>query len=306
MKTKNLISTAFIGIALIANLSYIACNKDDNSSAPSNSSTDNPSSLRTVSNSSSAQASYEDATNVAEEGASGNIETGNRAVDADLFHTSCAHISLDLNAMPHVLTIDFGTADCLGRDGNYRRGQILVSWSGHYFGAGSSHTITFNNYYVNFNKIDGSIAVADSGQNAMNHHVWNIIINGTVTVSPLYDSTGTSGTITFSASLIKEKIIGQPFYSHDDVYLITGTSSGTTVDGVTFSSTIDSSNPLRKENGFPNFTSGIVNLTWNNQAAVIDYSYLNSQRDNLASITMNNQTYIVILDNDGQITGHHI
>ena len=58
----------------------------------------------------------------------------------------------------------------------------------------------------------------------------------------------------------------------------------------------DAGNPLKKEIGFPHFTSGILNVTISNKPdRSIDYSYVNGLRDDLARVTINGQTFTIHL-----------
>ncbi|HPR58363.1 MAG TPA: hypothetical protein PK915_08340 [Bacteroidales bacterium] len=63
----------------------------------------------------------------------------------------CVTITLDTTVMPHVLTIDFGEENCLCRDGKWRRGKIIVTFTGHFHQTGAVITHTLDNYYVNDN-----------------------------------------------------------------------------------------------------------------------------------------------------------
>ncbi len=292
MKTNKLILEVLMMIA-VTGMIITGCSKDDAVPGTAN---DN-SNLRYVYDNTIAEASFDDAENVADEGVTGSLSSFKLGTD-DQVMTSCATITLQLNAEPHSATIDFGTTDCLGKDGNYRRGKIIVTWSGNYFAAGSSHTISFENYYLNFNKIEGTKTVVNKGRNAEGHLTWDVTVNGKVTVDAQYSQLGTSGTMTFTANKSREWIEGEAtiFNRKDDVYLIRGTASGTTTDQVTYTAETDANAPLRKEIGFPHFTRGIVILNANTRGTtMVDYSYLNGQRDNLAQVTVEGVTYTIQL-----------
>lgn len=95
--------------------------------------------------------------------------------------TTCATITFDTAASPKTLTIDFGTTDCLCGDGNYRRGKILVSWTGPYRDSGSVRTITFDQYFVNYNQLQGTKTVTNNGTNGSGHPTFTVTVNGSVT-----------------------------------------------------------------------------------------------------------------------------
>jgi hypothetical protein len=53
--------------------------------------------------------------------------------------SGCATVS----SIPGTITINFGSSDCLCKDGRTRRGEIIVTYTGKYAASGSVHTITF-------------------------------------------------------------------------------------------------------------------------------------------------------------------
>lgn len=293
MKKLSLAKSAFF-TTLVTGLIITGCKKDE--VAEEDYSTDKA----TMYDQSVADASFDDAGNVADEGVSGSMNTY-RMVSHERIQTTCAAITLDTIATPHTAIIDFGgtqAVPCLCNDGNYRSGKILVSWSGNYLDAGSSHTITFDNYYLNFNKIEGTKTVTNQGPNTAGNLVFSINVTGTITVDAQYSYNGTGGTITYTSQRSREWIQGAstPLIFSDDIYLISGSASGTTTAGFSYSMNTDASAPLRKEIGFPHFTSGILNITPGNKPArSVDYSYLNNSRDNLARLTVNGQTFTIKL-----------
>jgi len=285
--------TGMIVSGMLAILIYSGCKKD----SPSVSNEAPSVEMRIANSNALAQASFEDAAGAADEAmlqtsASG---TSNRLSAGQAYQTSCATITIDLNSNPHVMTIDYGSSDCLGRDGNYRKGIITVSWSGQALDSGAYRTVTFTDYYFNFNRINGNITVTNNGLNTSGNRNYSLDVDGTVDVSALYSTSGTSDTIHYTAHWNKEKVQGAgTFWLHDDVYLIRGSSSGNTLS-TSFTAESDSNSPLKKETGFPHFTSGILNISSNGTSFSVDYGYLNGTRDNLAMVTSGGQTYIIRL-----------
>ena len=74
------------------------------------------------------------------------------------------------------VTIDFGNDSTNCFQNVYRRGQIIVTFQGHYFKEGFTDTITFNNFYLRSRKITGTHVVSNIG-----NLTWNIDANITVT-----------------------------------------------------------------------------------------------------------------------------
>ena len=149
----------------------------------------------------------------------------------------CANVSIDNISVPHRIIIDFGAADCLCFDGKYRRGKILVSYTGRYRDSGSTHTISFDNYYVNSYKVDGTQTVINNGFNNAGNIAFSIQVNSTIT-----DTTGS--TLTYTSLRKREWVSGESTDGllgwRDDVYSITGTASGTAFSGGHFAANITS------------------------------------------------------------------
>lgn len=280
MKTKKFLPVAITCIA-ISGLLITGCKKDEEDAVDTTVQTE-------MQDRAMADASYDDVLAVSDEAAA--LKTG-AISETDRSTTTCATISIDTVTVPHILIIDFGPTDCLCGDGNYRRGIIHVEWTGHYNDAGHVHTITFDNYFVNFNQVTGTKTVENIGLNANGNPEFHVTVNGSV----IFDAQYGGGTITYVSDRTREWIAGSTTLAIlDDIYLISGTGSGTNRDGIAYSmqTTVD----LRKEIGWPHFTSGILEFTPSGKPTrSIDFSYLNNSRDNLAQVTVNGQTKTIVL-----------
>ena len=91
--------------------------------------------------------------------------------------SGCATVTHSFNGTDSVLTIDFGSTDCLCHDGSYRRGQIIVTYTGHYADSGSVHNITFNNFFHNDNQVTGTKTVTNMGHNSSGQIYFDVTIN---------------------------------------------------------------------------------------------------------------------------------
>lgn len=135
--------------------------------------------------------------------------------------SNCATVTHDTISTPHTITIDFGPVNCLCNDGRYRRGKVLVSYSGHYRDSGSVHTITFDGYHVNDRHIMGSKTVTNMGHNSSGQSYFSIAVNGLI-IKPTGDS------VTWNSNRTRTWVQGESTMPKmDDVYEITGTASGT-------------------------------------------------------------------------------
>ncbi len=237
-----------------------------------------------------ADAAYTDVANIADEAATGALYSY-RGSDNQRVYTTCATVNVDTMANPHLITINFGTTDCLCKDGNYRRGIIYVAYTGNYMDSASTHTISFNNYYINFNKLDGTKTVTNNGRNSAGHLTFSVEINGSIT----WDAQYGGGTSTYTSSRTREWAAGETTWIWtDDVYLISGTASGTTRNGGAYS--MSTVSPLRKRIGFRHFTDGIVDFTPAGKATrTIDYGYMGGAEDNLAQVTISGYTFTITL-----------
>lgn len=199
----------------------------------------------------------------------------------------CATITHDTTVSPRTITIDFGTVNCLCADGKNRRGIIQVSYSGKYRDSGTVITHTFSNYFVNDHQVLGTKTVTNNGTNLNGNLSYTIVVSGSIVKA------NNGGTITWNSNRTREWIAGSstPVWL-DDVYLITGTASGTTASNMSYTMLI--TNALRKEIGCKHFVSGILEISpANKPVRIIDYG--NGACDNIITVTVNGNTFTVLL-----------
>ena len=277
---KTLKTGKIVVILSMTFLSIIGCkkDKDDNDTA-------------SVTENAMADAAFTDIANISDEAATGTLSSY-RGEGSDKVLTTCATVTIDTAVNPHRITIDFGSTDCRCNDGNYRRGKIYVDYTGHYKDSASSHTISFSNYYVNYNKIDGTKTVTNNGRNASGNLSFSIVINGFIT----WDAQYGGGTSTHVSNRTREWVAGEstPFKWIDDVYKISGSSSGTNRSGGSYALTTVT--PLRKRIGYKHFTDGIVDITpFGKATRRIDFGYAHGAEDEFASVTINGNTFTITL-----------
>lgn len=279
MKTKKVILT---GLAFIAAISFsiTSCKKESKTELAENN--------ESVNDASTADASFNDADNVADNAArSGGTDI--RTASSDQLTGACATVTND--TVNNKITIDFGSVNCVCRDGKNRRGKILVSYTGRYKESGSVHTITFDNYYVNDNKVDGTKTVTNKGLNANGMPYWEITANGSV---KLADG---SGTVTWSSTRTRTMTAGYGTATWiDDEYDITGTATGTSAKGINFTTTITTA--LHKKIDCKWFTSGVVEHTPDGKPKrIVDFG--SGTCDDQATVTVEGQrrskTYTITL-----------
>ena len=260
----------FIFALLAVTVFFSGCKREDNDEDTS-SAVDN----------SLAENSFNDVGSIALQSFDGALGTFK---SSDALSGPCATITHD--SLAHIITINFGTTNCLCNDGRNRRGSIIVNYTGAYRDPGSSHTITFDNYYVNDNQIAGTKTVMNTGRNQAGNLVFTIVENGSIVKV-------TGETFTRVSNRVREWIAGELTQTwNDDIYLISGTATGTNATGGTFSSSITTA--LRKEMGCRNFVSGVVEMIPNGRLTrTIDFG--NGTCDNTATVTINGRSRTITL-----------
>lgn len=140
----------------------------------------------------------------------------------------------DAVTWPKDITIDFGTVNFLCQDGRYRRGIINFETTGFYRDAGTIVTITFNNYYQNDYKVEGTQIVTNKGRNGDNNLYYTVVINNGVVTAP------DSKIIHFEENTTREWVAGESTLVDicDDNYYITGNQSGLSSDSIAYTLTV--------------------------------------------------------------------
>jgi hypothetical protein len=228
------------------------------------------------------ESAYNDVLNIADDASDKNTgdNLGNYKTSSN-----CATVTHDTLSTPKTITIDFGAANCLCNDGRYRRGKILVSYTGHYRDSGSVHTITFDAYAVNDRQIMGSKTVTNMGHNSFGHPYFSIIVNGLI-IKPTGDS------ITWNSNRTRVWTQGDSTQTRlDDVYEITGSASGTK-GSTNYTMTIIQ--PLVRHMDCNWISSGKIELQPSGKPLrTIDYGA--GTCDNTATVTINGTVYTITL-----------
>jgi len=234
-----------------------------------------------------AEATYDNVTSIADEAYTLSIQ-GSFKSDNAVFLGECATVTLDTTVFPRVLTIDFGDTNCLGKDGRYRRGRIIVTFTGRYWRPGTIITTTFDEYYVNDNQVEGTKVVTNNGFNETGNMNWDIAVNGMITLA------NGEGSITWNSQRNREWIegINTPFNRWDNIYLITGDAHGERANGLHWDRQI--TNPLRIELACRFIVSGTIEIQPEGKALrILDFG--DGSCDNEATVTVNGNTYTIHL-----------
>lgn len=202
------------------------------------------------------------------------------SIDNSVFLNDCPVITINKNASPQEMTIDFGTS-CTGKDGKIRSGKIIVS-SGSFTTFPSVREKSFDNYYVDGKKIEGSIVKTISKDQENNIRTAVIQENITITFT---DNEGSARRIANLTRQYQRGVLG----SIDDNQVVSwGTVEFTRISGVKVTKTITVENPLIFKVACHHIVSGIVSFTSGNRNWSINYG--NGDCDNLATLTIGDKT----------------
>jgi len=208
--------------------------------------------------------------------------------------SGCATASItpwDQTTWPKTVEIDFGSTNCVGDDGNKRRGKITAIFSGPYHTPGTTITASLTNYYHNDYHIKGSQKITNKGNNSAGHLVFNVIVNNATITDPTGQKTSS-----WSTNQDREFYAGYTtnFNIFDDVYLIRGVANGVSSEGEAY--TIKTDSDLRVNIGCPWIVSGSLTLTLNSYPTYpIAVDYGSGACDANATATLNGTTYNIVM-----------
>ena len=285
MKTKFYFIASLVAFTL-----FTGCN-------PSDDSTDNANPVSTsadqVAVDSKIDASIEDVSNIAENQFSmQQSSTTSKTETFRSFLPACAVTTWTYIDGIFTGSIDFGIEGCTLENGNVLKGKITLSFSGNFISSEQAITYSFDEFYHNGTKIQGSKSIIRTLKStdllAEVHPVLTHTIDLTVTFEDgsVYSRVGNS---------IKEMIEGYDTKSiwSDNVYLVTGSYTTNKPNGDTWSSTIQT--PLRYEMACKKCipVSGTVLKVNNGAETLIDYGI--GECDNLATTTIDGVTVTIEL-----------
>jgi hypothetical protein len=204
------------------------------------------------------------------------------AKSLELFSTCTPNVTITKPAdalFPKHIVIDYGTEGCEGMHGHIRKGKIIVDQTGFMTVSGSVRTITFEDFYIDDFKIEGTRTVTSNGLNEnQNYQRTTVLADGKIT-------TPDGKVITRTAEHVQEWIAGAgtPFNIFDDKWQITGSATGTNRFGNTYNALITT--PLIFDLSCAyKITQGIKSITTDNHVIIIDFG--SGDCDNQFTITI--------------------
>ncbi len=209
----------------------------------------------------------------------------------------CATVTRDTIGSIRRITIDFGTGTCTSLDGRVRSGKIIVTYTGRYKDAGSVHTITTNNYYVDGNKVIVHKTVTNEGLNSSGQVWYTVTVSDTIVIS-------TDSFISWTGSRTRTWLAGYSTPTRsDDEYLIGGTTSLRRASGTVFTHAISATDPLKVALACRWIKAGTVTITsssFTGGSRTLNYGYSPSGMtpggcDDKAQLTIGARTYIITM-----------
>lgn len=199
------------------------------------------------------------------------------SVESTAYLDDCPIISINRNAVPQVITIDFGTA-CTGVDGKVRSGKIIVT-SASFTTFPSVREKTFENFTVDGKKLEGEIVKTIIKDHENNIRTAQIQEDITLTFA---DNEGSAHRV---ANVTRQYQRNALFNRLDNQMVGWGTVEFTRLSGVKLTKTVTAEDPLIFKAVCRHIVSGTVSVTTsNNRSWTLDYG--DGECDNKATLTI--------------------
>jgi hypothetical protein len=276
MKTK-----IFLMIAALAMFSFTSCNKESEIDQTT---------LDLADDDVVSDAVFEDVFNTVDHAdiILDNYQKGSYA-KSNALSDSCPSVTIDHPddaVWPKTITIDFGTL-CTGLYENTRSGKIIIEVTGPRLETGSKKTVTFDNYYFNGIKVEGTKVHENIGYNSNQ----NVVFSVTLTDGKL---TLPDGKIIERSFEHQREWIAGLFTRNiwDDECLITGTATGVTLKGVSYSHTITTALYWKRVCKF--VVSGVVKIE-REEFEPVEINYGEGECDAIAVVSMGGESKEILL-----------
>ena len=209
-------------------------------------------------------------------------------VDSTTCYTVVIKQMSTANRFPLQITLDFGSG-CTSKDGRTRSGKINIIYTGRLTTAGNSCTTTFDGYYIDNIKVEGTQKISNTSTPDKK------CFTTEVTDARLTWTNGNFSQWNSEKTITQTDGTATPLIAADDVFSLTGQANGSIQKGDKYfewSTAITA--PLLKRYGCHYFSKGTLTLSkGNTQVAVLDYG--NGTCDNKASFTVNGVVHEITL-----------
>jgi len=225
------------------------------------------------------------------------IDTDNnlRVVDDFLFGSNksiendCAVITIapaDTLNWPKTITIDYGDTNCLGKDNRYRRGKIIAQLPHRISDTLSFINIGFDSFYLNDNKMLGTIKYTNTGLNAENFNTFEIEISNAAVIT-------SRGTIYWSSSQnYVYDFLNTPGPHLVNMLEATGEATGQLTNGRSFKARVIA--PLFSVLSCPFIMSGLIEII-SDEMPIETVNFGNNQCNAAANVTIDGKTYDLLI-----------
>jgi hypothetical protein len=178
----------------------------------------------------------------------------NSGLKSAVISDSCPMVTVDrpdIIRWPKVITIDYGDG-CEGFNGRTRSGKIKITITARYKVKGSTKTVELINFTINGLKVEGTKVISNDGRNESGNLTFTVQLTGGKVLTE-----NDEVIITREFTRTREWAAGEKTFNRwDDVYFITGSSSGINIKGKAYTRTI--TNPLVKAASCVFIQSGTV------------------------------------------------
>lgn len=192
----------------------------------------------------------------------------------------CATVNVTpLQGFPKNISIDFG-AGCVSQNGIIRKGKINIVLSDSVRKTGSTAVLTFDGYYVNGFKKEGTITWTNNS--TVNIKGWERKVeNGKITAPG-----GKYWLHSGVKNVVQTAGYQTPYNLLDDVFSITGNHTVSNAAGATITSVITEA--LQKKTVCENIDKGKISIQAPNHTAVIDFG--SGTCDKVATVSIDGTT----------------
>jgi hypothetical protein len=301
MKTTPSLISRLLATCVAVVVIFSACKKQENSAGTSG---QEEFAAATAETEATAESVFDDAFNNAmgvntEVGIGGtgvfgrqNVSTTSNGRLTGVDSTTCYSVAITqlstATRFPLQITIDFG-AGCTDRNGRIRKGKIIIVYTGRLINPGNSASLTFDGYYVDDIKVEGTQKITNIG--TVDKKSYNILVVN----AKLSQSNGNTCQWNSEKTISQTDGMLTPALAIDDAFAITGAASGSVQKGDKYFqwSTIITT-PLTKRYACRWISKGTITLNKGNAAvAVLDYGP--GTCDNRAIFSVNNVDHEITL-----------
>jgi hypothetical protein len=193
---------------------------------------------------------------------------------------------------PKIVTLDFDP-DCKDWKGNVRSGKIIITIEGPYKTEGSVRVITFEDYFINGNQVEGIKTIETLARNDDGNHVVLISLPD----SKITRSDGI--VITRTVNQTREWILGEdtPETNRDNEFLINGVVTRLNKDNVLITRV---KNNIHRARNCRWPLSGTVDITGDDDRSPALLDYGQGKCDKWATITIDGEVWRIDLKNRGK------